>query len=73
MIIATSKKYRERPELSNGGGYQKLKYYLRRDFGFRVNHKKLYRLCKQNKLLLLRNKKKVKTNPKITEKKPYMT
>ncbi len=67
MIVATLKKYRERPEFSNGGCYQKLKHYLRRDYGFHVNHKKLYRLCKEHKLLLPRNKKKVRINRKITE------
>ena len=67
LIVATLEKYRERPEFSNGGGYQKLKHYLKRDYGIYVNHKKLYRLCKEHKLLLPRNRKKVKINRKITE------
>ena len=41
----------------NAGGYQKLSHYLRRDYGFVVNDKKLYRLCKENKLLLPKKKK----------------
>ena len=48
-IISTLKKYREDENFKNSGGYQKLKHYLRRDFGFFINGKKLYRLCKENK------------------------
>ena len=33
-------------------------HYLRRDQDLIVNHKKLYRLCKENDLLLPRKKKK---------------
>ena len=64
-IIATLRSYRDRLEFKNAGGYQKLKHYLRRDYCFHVNGKKLYRLCKENKLLLPRNKKKIKSNRKI--------
>ena len=64
-IIATLKSYRNKAEFKNSGGYQKLKHYLRRDHNFYINGKKLYRLCKENKLLLPKNKKKIKTCRKI--------
>ena len=38
---------------------------MRRDYGFHINGKKLYRLCKENNLLLPRNQKKIKKNRKI--------
>lgn len=49
--------YRDKVEFANGGGVKKLVYYLRDDYGFVVNHKKLYRLCKEEELLLPRKKK----------------
>lgn len=57
--------YRSQAEFANGGGCKKLHFYLRRDFGYIVNRKKLYRLCKANKLLLPRRKKDKKRNRKI--------
>lgn len=59
------KKYRSQIEFINAGGYQKLKHYIRRDHGFFIKGKKLYRLCKKNKHLLPINKKKIKNNRKI--------
>jgi putative transposase len=56
--------YRSRREFSNGGGYQKLTHYLRRDYGYMVNHKKIYRLCKDNDLLLPKKKKRKKRRSK---------
>lgn len=53
--------YRNKIEFANGGGVKKLVYYLKDDYGFIVNHKKLYRLCKEESLLLPR-KKKLKKN-----------
>ena len=64
-IISVLKQYRKQPEFKNAGGYQKLKHYLRRDYNFHINGKKLYRLCKKNKLLLPHNKKKIRTDRKI--------
>lgn len=64
-VVAALNSYRARPEFMNGGGYHKLKFYLQRDFKYFINHKKLYRLCKENKLLLPRNRKKRKKNKKI--------
>jgi len=57
-IISVLKSYRDRIEFSNAGGYQKLNHYLRRDYGFHINPKKIYRLCRENDLLLPRHKKK---------------
>lgn len=64
-IVFLLKKYRERIEFVNSGGYHKLKFYLRRDYGFFINGKKLYRLCKENNLLLPRGKKKIKFSRRI--------
>lgn len=53
--------YRDKVEFANGGGVKKLVHYLKDDYRFIVNHKKLYRLCKEEGLLLPR-KKKLKKN-----------
>jgi putative transposase len=58
VILNALKDYRGQIDFTNAGGYQKLKYYLRNDFNFFVNHKKIYRLCKENSLLLPKHKKK---------------
>lgn len=57
-IVRALKFFRSLPQFINGGGYIKLKYYLLREYGYVVNKKKIYRLCKENKLLLLLRKKK---------------
>lgn len=36
------------------GGYKKLSAYLKRRYGYIVNNKKVYRMCKENNLLLPR-------------------
>ncbi len=56
-ILCALKSYRSKIEFVNAGGYHKLSHYLYRDYGYTVNHKKVYRLCKDNKLLLPRRKK----------------
>ena len=53
-IVAWLKEYRERVEFHNGGGVAKLRHYLRRDHGAYINRKKIYRLCRENELLLKR-------------------
>ena len=50
-------RYRQQKEFRNGGGYRKLTYYIQRDYGYYINHKKIYRLCKEEKLLLPRKRK----------------
>ncbi|MCP3923182.1 MAG: transposase [Desulfobacterales bacterium] len=50
-------KYRNLKEFANGGGYQKLTHYLRRDYNYFVNSKKVYRLCKENDFLLPKKRK----------------
>ena len=52
------KEYRERAEFHNWGGYKVLSRYLSRDHGLRVNAKKVYRLCREERLLLPRFKRK---------------
>lgn len=42
-------------------------HLLRRDYGFHINHKKIYRLCKEHSLLLPKNKKKLKINRKVSK------
>jgi putative transposase len=51
------KKYREDINFQNGIGCRALHEYLELDYKITVNHKKIYRLCKENKLLLSRKKK----------------
>ena len=66
-IISALQQYRRQVEFSNAGGYQKLKHYLRRDYGFFVNHKKLYRLCLENNLLLPYRRKKQKRSRRLCQ------
>ena len=42
-------------------------HLMRRDYNFFINHKKIYRLCKENKLLLPKNTKKLKYNRKVSQ------
>ena len=49
--------YRNQPEYANAAGVRKLKYMLRRDHGFYINEKKIYRICLENGCLLSRRKK----------------
>lgn len=64
LIAEALKGYRDRKEFINGGGCKKLSAYLLRDYNYRVNHKKVYRLCKENKLLLPGKKKRQKNRHK---------
>lgn len=61
-IITVLKEYRSSIEFSNGGGSRKLSRYLAIEKQIYINHKKIYRLCNENNLLLFkqgsRNKKK---------------
>ncbi len=66
-VVQALKNYRDQIEFSNAGGYQKLKHYLRRDYGYSINLKKLYRLCDENKLLLPTNRKKLRRARKLCE------
>ena len=56
-IVQFLKNYRSNINFQNAGGYRALHYYLEHDYQINVNHKKLYRLCKESKLLLRRKKK----------------
>lgn len=66
LIVSALENYRSRKEFANGGGYQKLSQYLRRDYNYRVNPKKVYRLCQENSLLLPQKKKQKKRKSKIS-------
>lgn len=56
-IVAKLKSYREDINFQNGIGCKALHEYLELEHQITVNHKKIYRLCKENKLLLSRKKK----------------
>lgn len=63
-VIAALKNLRAMPLFQNGGGYKKMAVYLQRHFGFHLNNKKVYRLCKESDLLLpKRNKKSQRRTP----------
>jgi putative transposase len=57
-VVELLKSYREIDFFNNAGGYRKFSKYLKIDFGLNINHKKVYRLCRENNLLLPMNKKK---------------
>lgn len=65
-IVSALKRYRTNPHYQNGGGYHKLTHYLRRDYGYHVNHKKIYRLCRENNLLLSLRRKKIRKNRRVS-------
>ena len=53
-IVTWLREYRKKVEFHNGGGVDKLRHYLVRDHGVYINRKKIYRLCRENGLLLKR-------------------
>lgn len=53
-IINHLKAYRSSIDFANGGGARKLSKYLAIEHGIYINHKKIYRLCDENDLLLFR-------------------
>ncbi|RYZ91350.1 MAG: transposase [Proteobacteria bacterium] len=63
-IVTILKEYRSSIEFANGGGARKLASYLGIEHHIYINHKKIYRLCVENDLLLFRqhdkNKRKFK-------------
>lgn len=66
-IISALKSLRGKKFFSRSGGYHKLTEYLKRDYGFVVNHKKVYRLCSENGLLLPKMKKQKRRGKRICE------
>lgn len=66
-ITKLLKEYRSNINYHNSGGVKVLMHLLRRDYNFFINHKKIYRLCKEHNLLLPRNKKKIKFNRKVSQ------
>lgn len=67
LIVDALESYRNRIEFANAGGCKKLSSYLLRDYNYRVNHKKVYRLCKENKLLLSKKKKQKQRKSRISQ------
>lgn len=61
------KNFRAKKEFSNEGGCKIISHYFRRDYGLIINHKKVYRLCKELNLLLPKKKKEKKLYRKISE------
>lgn len=57
LIVIALKELRQRIEFNNAGGCKKLRVYLQRKYQYFVSEKKIYRLCKENKLLLPKRKK----------------
>jgi len=66
-IVEIIKEYRSRPEFQNSVGCKALHEYIERDHRLTVNHKKIYRLCRQHKLLLPNKIKKIKINKKLSK------
>lgn len=59
-IVAILREYRASIEFANGGGARKLSKYLAIEQRIYINHKKIYRLCDENDLLLFRQEEKKK-------------
>ena len=59
-IVSILKEYRASIEFTNGGGARKLSKYLAIEQRIYINHKKIYRLCDENDLLLFRQEEKKK-------------
>lgn len=66
-IKAIIEDYRSQSEFQNAGGCKVLHEYIERDYGLTINHKKIYRICSEQKLLLPKNIKKIKINRKLSE------
>ena len=58
-IVQILREFRADPFFQQEGGSKALSRYLKRDFNLIVNHKKVYRLLRQEKLLLSKRAKKV--------------
>ena len=59
-IVSVLKEYRSTIEFANGGGARQLSRYLAVEQRIYINHKKVYRLCDENNLLLFRQDEKKK-------------
>jgi putative transposase len=60
VILTHLRSYRAEVEFANGGGTRKLSKYLAIEKFIHINHKKIYRLCDENNLLLFRQSEKKK-------------
>jgi putative transposase len=66
-IVKALKELRAEPFFEKAGGYHKLTRYLEKDHGYIINHKKVYRLCAENNLLLPKKKKAKRRGKKVCE------
>jgi putative transposase len=53
-IVSILKEYRDSPFFLNAGGSRKLSKYISIEKAIYINHKKIYRLCEENNLLLFK-------------------
>lgn len=53
-LVEILQSYRQKKENVNACGYHKLTHHLRRDHQCKINPKKVYRLCRENNILLPR-------------------
>jgi hypothetical protein len=60
------KQYRSETFFMNAGGYYKLTKYLAVEKQIYVNHKKIYRICSQNNLLLFTKERRLKRKKRRT-------
>jgi len=60
-------KFREQKEFCNEGGCKIIPHYFKRDYAIIINHKKVYRLCKELNILLPKKKKTSKFKRRISE------
>lgn len=65
FVVDILKDYRTQIEFANGGGSRKLSCYLAIEKGIYINHKKIYRLCDENHLLLFKRRS---SNKKLFKK-----
>ena len=60
LIVRHLKEYRASLEFSNAGGARKLSHYLALEQKIYINHKKIYRICRESGLLLFQKSEKKK-------------
>lgn len=66
VILGMLKQYRSETFFMNAGGYYKLTKYLAVEKQIYVNHKKIYRICSQNNLLLFTKERRLKRKKRRT-------
>lgn len=59
--------FRKNIYFSNAGGCKIIPHYFKKNYSLKINHKKIYRLCREQNLLLPKRKKQNKKYRKISE------